>query len=308
MLRASRLLVGLLAGGLALLSGAVGAESPVSFDRQGSQLDIRVRGKPFAAYVWEDAAVRRPFFTGLHAPNGKQVTRPHPPVEGKDATDHAAMHPGLWLAFGDLGGADFWRNAGTVRHVEFVDRPAATREGGAFAVRNEYLAGGKTVCEEVSRIRIAIRPEGYRLDWTSEFTGPEDFAFGDQEEMGLGVRVATGLTVRGGGKIMNSAGSRNEKEVWGKQADWCDYSGLLEGEPTGVTLMPHPDNFRPSWFHARDYGVLVANPFGQNAFTGGEKSRILVRKGETFRLRFAVLVHAGRTDLAEAYRRWVSGQ
>ena len=40
--------------------------------------------------------------------------------------------------------------------------------------------------------------------------------------------------------------------------------------------------------------MLVANPFGQNAFTKGEKSKVVVRKGETFRLRFGVLVRSGK--------------
>jgi hypothetical protein len=56
--------------------------------------------------------------------------------------------------------------------------------------------------------------------------------------------------------------------------------------------MPDPENFRRSWFHARDYGLLVANPFGRNAFTKGEKSKVVVPKGEAFRLRFGVLVYS----------------
>jgi hypothetical protein len=124
--------------------------------------------------------------------------------------------------------------------------------------------------------------------------------------MGLGVRVATPLTVKRGGQILNSDGRKNERQVWGKQADWCDYGGVIDGEPAGVTLMPDPKNFRRCWFHARDYGVLVANPFGRNAFTRGEKSKVVVRKGETFRLRFGVLVHSGETDVAAAYKAWLA--
>ncbi|MCI0462340.1 MAG: hypothetical protein L0Z62_35760 [Gemmataceae bacterium] len=63
-----------------------------------------------------------------------------------------------------------------------------------------------------------------------------------------------------------------------------------------------PRNFRRLWFHARDYGLLVANPFGRHAFTKGEKSRVVVKAGETFRLRFGVLVYAGKTDLAAAHQ------
>jgi hypothetical protein len=295
----------LLLGLAFLLSGPVRAQDRVSFDQKDDRLHIQIDGKPFATYVWEDSKIRRPYFAPLHAPNGAQVTRNHPPVAGKDAADHDTMHPGLWLAFGDLGGADFWRNKGTVAHVEFIEKPKATKTGGSFAVRNRYSSGGKTVCEEVCRITITVRPGAYLIDWTSEFTGPDEFSFGDQEEMGLGLRVATPLTVKNGGQIINSAEAKNEKEVWGKPANWCDYRGTINGQEVGVALMPDPGNFRPSWFHARDYGLLVANPFGKNAFTRGEKSKVAVKKGgEPFRLRFGVLVHSGKVDVGAAYAEW----
>jgi hypothetical protein len=35
----------------------------------------------------------------------------------------------------------------------------------------------------------------------------------------------------------------------------------------GVALLEHPSNFRhPTWWHARDYGLLSANPFGRHDF------------------------------------------
>jgi hypothetical protein len=74
----------------------------------------------------------------------------------------------------------------------------------------------------------------------------------------------------------------------------------------GVLVVPDPDNFHTSWWHARDYGLLVANPFGRKALTGGEKSSVIVRRGEKLRLRFGVLIHAaeaeGRFDPAAAAR------
>jgi hypothetical protein len=66
------------------------------------------------------------------------------------------------------------------------------------------------------------------------------------------------------------------------------------------------DNIRPSWFHARDYGLIVANPFGRKALTKGDESRIVVPRGEAFRLRFAVYLHGGADkpddDIALVYR------
>lgn len=293
----------LLFGLVLIIPAPARAESPVAFEQKDDRLHIQIDGKPFATYVWQDSKIRRPYFMHLHAPGGVQVTRNHPPT-GKDPADHDTMHPGLWLAFGELGGADFWRNKGTVTHVEFVEKPLATKSGGGFTVRNRYTSGEKTICDEVCHITITVHPGGYLMDWTSEFTGPEEFSFGDQEEMGFGVRVATPLTAKNGGQILNSDGAKNEKAVWGKAAEWCDYSGTIDGKEVGIALMPDPANFRRSWFHARDYGLLVANPFGKNAFTRGEKSKVVVKKGETFRLRFSVLVHAGKTDVNAAYTEW----
>jgi len=66
--------------------------------------------------------------------------------------------------------------------------------------------------------------------------------------------------------------------------------------------MPDPRNFRRCWFHARDYGLLVANPFGRRAFTKGEPSKIVVKKGGTLTVRFGVLVHDGDADRIAAYQ------
>jgi hypothetical protein len=102
--------------------------------------------------------------------------------------------------------------------------------------------------------------------------------------------------------ITSSEGRKNEKQVWGKQADWCDYSG----NGHGVMLMPDPRNFRRSWFHARDYGLLVANPFGRQAFTKEEPSRVVVAAGHSLTLRFGVLFHDGALDRQAAYNQFLA--
>ncbi|HEY2892588.1 MAG TPA: DUF6807 family protein, partial [Pirellulales bacterium] len=163
-------------------------------------------------------------------------------------------------------------------------------------------AGDNQICEQVCRVAISARPAGYWIVLDSRFSSPREFAFGDQEELGLGLRVASPLAVKNGGRLTNSDGLSGEKQVWGKQADWCDYSGEIDGQAVGVLLVPDPANFRRSWFHARDYGFVAANPFGRNAFTKGEKSHVVVLPGQSLSLRYAVLIHAGQTDLARDYR------
>lgn len=282
----------------------------VSFEHRDGSLQIVIGGQPVAEYVFEDDQIRRPYFRHLRTVSGVQVTRTHPPVQGQDLDDHATMHPGLWLAFGDLDGADFWRNKGRVRHVRFVEPPEGGTGSGSFIAQNVYETDGGTICVETCRITVSVRPDGYLLDWTSTFRSEQgDLAFGDQEEMGLGLRVATPLAVVNGGQITDDEGRKNEPQVWGKQADWCQYGGLSDGQRVGVVLMPDPQNFRRSWFHARDYGLLVANPFGRNAFSKGETSRVTVEKGDEFRLRFGVMVYGvpegASPDIDAVFRSYV---
>jgi hypothetical protein len=287
---------------LIVFCSRVSADERVTFDDGKDQVAIAIDGKPLASYVFRDDKILRPYLADVHAPGGAKVTRNLPPIAGVDATDHDTMHPGIWLAFGDLSGSDFWRNKAKVKHLRFAEPPTAKGDGGQFAVLNQYISGEKAICDELCRLTIRVRPAGTLLIWDSTFSGERPFTFGDQEEMGLGLRVATPLAVKKGGTLLNSDGLKNETQVWGKQADWCDYSGQIDGASVGVLVAPDPENFRRSWFHARDYGFVAANPFGRNAFTKEAKSQVTVAPGESLRLRFAILLHGKLDDPAAAYR------
>ena len=291
---------------------------PVALTRGEGKVDITIGGKPVATYYYDDKVITRPFFAHLRTPSGIQVTRHHPPIEGTDVMDHPTFHPGIWMAYGDISGADNWRLKAHVRQAEFVVEPRGAPGKGMFAVRNEYFDQKdphRLVASEVARFEIRTRPAGYLLIWDSTFTSDKEMYFGDQEEMGLGIRVATPLRVAskrpdnlpaGSGTMRDSHGRKNEKEIHGNAADWCDYSGTLDGKHVGMTIFCHPDNFRPSWFHARDYGLLEANPFGRHAFHKGDTSKVAVNPGESLRLRYGVLLHSespdSPSDLAAAYQ------
>ena len=148
-----------------------------------------------------------------------------------------------------------------------------------------------------------MRPDDYLLKWTSELRAiRRAYAVGEQKELGFGVSVATRILVKKGGGMANSLGSVDEKGVWGEAADWCATTGTIGGQPVGVVLMADSKNFRPSWFHARDYGLMVANPFGRKALSNGPESRVEVRPGDVFRLGFGLYLGRGEVDGAQAFR------
>jgi hypothetical protein len=255
-------------GGMTVARGA----PQVGFQTEGTALHIRIGDAPFATYVWQDDRVPRPYFARVCAPGGAQVTRNFPPDPEADRgnDDHATFHPGVWLAFGDISGADFWRLKARVRHQAFLAEPKGGEGVGTFAVDNIYETNdGEFICEEHCTYTVRVEDWGFLLISESTFRSQEGpFTFGDQEEMGLGVRLATGLTVRhGGGTIVNSGGGRDEAGTWGREATWCAGYGAVDGERLGAIVMADPANFRASWFHSRDYGLIVANPFGKKAMT-----------------------------------------
>ena len=270
-------------------------EAPViAFEHVPGKLLITIGGKPFATYVYQDSKIPRAYFAHVKTPSGIQVTRNHPPIEGKDEMDHATFHPGIWLTFADINGNDYWRLRAKTEHEMFVGKPQGGPGRGTFTVSNYYLdTEERRIVHEICRYTLLARPTGYMLISESTFSSKEaDFYFGDQEEFGLGVRVATPIAVRYGGHILNAEGLIDEKGVWGKQSDWCDYSGVIDDTLIGMTIMPDPRNFRRSWYHARNYGFVAANPFGRNAMKAGPPSKVVVKKGEKFHLGFGVSIYS----------------
>ena len=234
-------------------------------------------GRPMATYVFRDDKILRPYFANVHAPGGIQVTRNHPPVPNVDATDHDTMHPGVWLAFGDVNGHDFWRNKARIVHERFVDPPAVRDGQVTFTAENSFqTASGEEVCKQTSRLALAARPAGYLLIWEATFRSDQrEIVFGDQEEMGLGVRVATPIAVKQGGTIRDALGRRNEREVWGNAAEWCDYSGTVDGRLAGITTMCDPRNFGPSWLHAATTELWWSIRSDSRPFTRARSARWL---------------------------------
>ncbi len=277
-------------------------------EEKPDRLVISHSGQPVAEFVFRDEKILRPYFANIRAPGGAPLTRNHPPIAGLDAVDHDTMHPGLWLGFGDISGSDFWRNKGRIEHVRFSAVPAVVDDRLTFTSEARlFTPDDKLLCLLTNRIMLTPRPTGWLLVWDATFRSDDgEFTFGDEEEMGFGARVATPLTEKNGGLIVNSHGQKTAATTWGQLATWCDYSRVTGDQRGGITLMAAPSNFRQSWWHNRDYGVFVANPFGRAAMKQGERSSITVKRGESFRITFGALLHdATEQNPAAAYTDFV---
>jgi len=267
---------------------------------------LRYDGQPLTAYVY--ASAPKPYLYPLYGPNGKPITRHFPMqiVQG-ESMDHP-HHRSVWFTHGEVNGIDFWTEGagkGTI-----VNRQIKRVEAGPVLARieaqNDWIApDGKKVCEETTEIIAYRTPNFVWLDYTVTLHASEgEVRFGDTKEGTFGVRVASSMEVKRGqgGQIVNAAG-QHDRDAWGKRAEWCDYTGPVEGEIVGIAIFDHPNNLRhPTYWHVRDYGLFAANPFGIHDFVPGTPKGTgdhLLKRGETLTFRYRLCLHKGRTEEAK---------
>jgi hypothetical protein len=293
--------------GIGLFCGANEAAEPerkpvagFRFTESEGSFSISRNGRHVANYFYRHGKIPRPFFARLHGPDGIELTRQFPVDATSDDRDHDTIHPGLWFAFGDLNGVDFWRNRGRIEVVRISQPPEATVAKLSFASEEIWRAAeGREVCRGISQFcfiagdQLAPPLPGVVLLWQSVLTSVDrPLTFGPQHEMGLGIRMASPLRVQGGsGTILGSHGGKNEAGNWGELGKWWEYSGTTAGLRAGILLVPSPTNKRPVWAHSRDYGFLGLNPTGVPA-SGDESPSVpfTISAGERFVFRAGILL------------------
>jgi hypothetical protein len=271
--------------------------------RGEKSITLRYQGQPFTAYVFRDAP--KPYLYPLYGANGKPITRHFPMqiIQG-ESMDHP-HHRSVWFTHGEVNGIDFWSEGagkGTIVHRQ-IERVETGPVLARIIARNDWLApDGKKVCEETTEIIAYRAPTLAWLDYIVTIRASEgDIRFGDTKEGTFGVRVASSMEVKRGlgGQILNAAGQR-DRDAWGKRAEWCDYTGPVEGEMVGIAIFDHPSNLRhPTYWHVRDYGLFAANPFGVHDFIPGTPKGTgdyLLKQGERLTLRYRLCLHKGRTE------------
>lgn len=271
------------------------ADGVFKFVQENGELLLYLGQQRVATYLLKHDQLTRRAFVNVRTPSGIPVTRNYPPQES-DGADHPVMHPGIWMSFGWIDGNDYWRLTSKVRHDGFFEEPIGKRGEASFKSRDTYLSadGETTVCTQATLYRFRHVEHGILLEWDAEFYNDErDFEFGDQEESGLAIRIASPFRVQGGnGRIVNDRGEENGAGTWGKEFEWISYSGKVEGKQVGLLVIPHSGNASSCWSHSRDYGALVSNPFPKQPKERREPYvTTKVKKGERLRLRYTVLIH-----------------
>ena len=307
----------LLIGTIATFSAGLTApaqDAAIKLTKSETAIDVTIGGEPFTTYHFGgDKAKAKPLLHPIAGPGGAKMLRDYPFADDTpgEAHDHP-HHQGLWYTHGDVNGTSFWHigdDAGTI-----VTSMQKTSEDTIFTNNLWNDSKGKTLCSDMTSIRFFALPDGGRgIDYSVTIKATHgDVKFGDTKEGSMGIRTNPALRLKGEvatGKAINANGDTG-KSLWGKATPWVYYWGQIDKDTVGIGIFDHPSNPRhPTTWHARDYGLVAANPFGYSYFQKKPKGTgdLTIKNGESVTFRYAFVFLKGDAEAAkigEVYKGW----
>ena len=283
---------------------------PVELKETGGAIQVLVGPKGgqdlFTEYRWKDLA--KPALYPIMAPGQVAITRhfPFDKSHESEANDHP-HHKSLWFAHGDVNGADYWSEKAKIQN-----RTVGLLDDGKLVATHEWLSpdGDQVLCIDRTEMQFWATDKLRFIDYTVTVSPHnEPVTFGDTKEGTFGLRTHPALRIvdRDRKPVATAFNSRGVKgaDIWGKAAEWVHYAGEIGGENYSITVMDHPDSFRaPTTWHAREYGLIAANPFGLSYFQKKPKGSgdFTVAPGESVTFRYGVLLSRGKLGKAEIDR------
>ena len=300
--------------------------SGVKITEQADKLRIEINGEHFTDYCFKGAP--HVYFYPLLGPGGAKMTRSWPMEDVAGEEHDHPHHRSLWFSHGAVNGIDFWAESaksGKIVHNKFLEVKGGVDSGVIRSSCKWIAPGGETTLTDERVFRVYAQPGSERL-FDFEITlkaGDRDVVLGDTKEGTMAVRLNESMRgtlpkkpgekklLIGKGRIVLSTGVQSSGEgddkAWGKRAEWCDYSGPVDGKTVGIAIFDHPSNPKhPTWWHVREYGLFAANPFGVHDFEkqppGAGNLTIDANKSVTFKYRF--LIHEGDEKAAKVAERF----
>lgn len=298
---------------LTMVSSHLSFAADVTITKGEGKAIVMIDGEHFTDYVYEGHS--KPILYPIIGPHGIEMTR-HYPMK-KDVDNEASDHPhhkSIWFTHDDVNGVRFWMeypgDSAELRPGKAVQKRLSI-DGNSFQVENDWLdPDGSMVCTDTRELSFGTTTAGRYIDIAVTIHASHgEVKFGDTKEGTMGIRTHPLLRLRAderrgnhtaNGSAVNSEGVEG-KAMWGKRAKWVDYWGPINGETVGIAIFDHPTNPRhPTWWHARDYGLIAANPFGVHDFENKPPGTgdMVIGSGESATFRYRFLFHEG--DVNEA--------
>lgn len=267
------------------------------------RLHIKVDGELFTTLHLKgfDRPILYPILTG----KGQGMTRDWPlakaPRSGEQH-DHP-HHEALFIGHEQVNETDNWHidrpACGRISHAKLLETRSGEDRALVRTLNLWHDNAGEVIGSDTREWSFGLANGQRYIDLELNVHASHgELNFAEKKDGFVGLRTHPHLRLtakpKGGvpevfGQAANSEGVVG-KDIWGKKANWVHYFGQVEGSDAGIAFMAHPDNLRsPTWWHARDYGLVAANPFGPVANTGD--GAYLLPAGQTLTLRYRLVFH-----------------
>lgn len=278
---------------------------------------VSIGGHMFTRYLYSDDLLK-PYYYPMIGPKGKTLVQ--------DGPDDHLHHHALWWGHDGVNGHQLYhefRGEGRQCHNKFLTQFGGPVMGQITSVIDWCTAEGVRLLQETRTMRIYNLPGETRyVDLCTQLHATDgDVEFSNTKEGGFPfIRVNEQICAVHTGTITASTGRKGEKEIFGQEADWVDYSGkllnvdysaLFTEDPeikkkgvvkthmdAGIAILLHPesDDYPSKWF-VRDAGAFNSSNFH---FVGGHK----LSAGSTYTFRQRIYIHIGDCEASKVAQRY----
>jgi hypothetical protein len=286
---------------LFVLIGQSQAQSKITAEKIGDKIEIRINGNLLTNYILSEHE-KYPFFYPVNGPSKASVTSMR--------NANYPHHSSLFFGCDKVNGGNYWQEGLERGQIVPLRADIVETGGEKVVIENENIwkrPGAMAPVKDFRRITVTMpSTEMYQIDFDITMEMLIDVTIHKTNHSLFSGRMDPDLAVTNGGTMINAEGETGEKGTFGKRSAWMDYHGKRMGKIEGMAILQHPTNewFPAPWF-TRDYGFFSPTPM---YWPENEKTTD-IKKGDTIKLRYRVLVHTGdhiEADIAAHFEKYKS--
>lgn len=263
----------------------------VSAVKVGNRIDVTIGNSFFTSYrFYEDE--KYPYFFPVNGPvSGASVTSmrngiyPH--------------HSSLFFGCDRVNGGNYWQEGLQRGRIISIGAKIVESKGERVIIEDECVWKRPDADAPIKDKRHIVitspSPSVYVLDFDVEMEMLMDVTILKTNHSLFSARIANDLSVKGGGKMINSDKKEGEAGTFGVNSPWIDCYGTRAAGTEGIAILQHPANrWYPSRWFTRDYGFISPTPM----YWPADDKATMLKKGEKVSLRYRVIIHGGNTEEA----------
>ena len=267
------------------------AQTKIVAQKFHSKIDILINNNLFTSYVLSQDE-KYPFFFPVNGPSNASVTS----LRNANYPHHSS----LFFGCDRVNGGNYWQEG--LERGQIISIRADIIESGndKVIIENECIwrrPNANAPIKDTRKITItAPSKDLYQIDFDVTLEMLMDVIIEKTNHSLFSGRMDADLAVINGGTMINSNSEKGEKETFGKKAAWIDFYGKRGDRQEGMAIMQHPSNewYPAPWF-TRDYGFFSPTPM----YWPQNDKETNLKKGQTIKLKYRVLVHSGDTTTAK---------